>query len=47
MRRSIIERELRAVGSMEREQLTDAAAGSNAARAKLGTGQPGAASRAP
>jgi Protein of unknown function (DUF4242) len=37
MRKFIIERELPAVGSMEREQLKGAAAKSNAALAELGT----------
>jgi hypothetical protein len=37
MRKFIIEREIPAVGSMEREQLKGAAAKSNAALAELGT----------
>ena len=37
MRKFIVERELPAVGSMEREQLKGAAAKSNAALAELGT----------
>jgi hypothetical protein len=37
MRKFIIERELPAVGSMEREQLKGAAAKSNAALAEIGT----------